>query len=79
MSINHVGLEPDSGPINTLQYTGPSFGELDDTLQDTFNNWIEERGIDDVLGDYLVQKLHDVEQEHYMNWLETTQSFISQE
>lgn len=79
MSIDHVGLVPNSGQISTSEYTGPVFGELDDTLQDTFNKWIEERGIDDVLGDYLVQKLHDVEQEHYMDWLVTTQSFISHE
>ena len=56
-----------------------AFGELDETLQDTFNNWIEERGIDDVLGDYLVQKIHDIEQQHYQEWLEKTQAFVDQE
>eukprot|EP00210_Caulerpa_lentillifera_P002750 g2629.t1 len=80
MSLIHVGLELVSTPKTVSpQYSGPAFNELDETLQDTFNNWMEERGIDDVLGDYLVQKLHDIEQKHYMKWLESTQRFISHE
>lgn len=79
MSINHAGLESVKEPAGTSDYTGPAFGELDETLQDTFNNWAEERGIDDALGDYLVQKIHDIEQTNYQAWLENTQTFIAKE
>lgn len=52
---------------------------MDESLQDTLTCWAEERGIDDNLGDYLVQKVHDIEEQHYVKWLTGMQEFVSKQ
>lgn len=58
-------------------YTGPEFEELDDTLQQAFADYLEERGITAEFGLYLMELLHDKLEVEYMNWLQRARDFVS--
>ncbi|KAF8072894.1 hypothetical protein HT031_000554 [Scenedesmus sp. PABB004] len=57
-------------------YTGPLFTELDDTLQQAFADYLEERGVNAELGAYLVELVHDKLEVEYMSWLTRVQAFV---
>lgn len=57
-------------------YTGPLFTELDDTLQQAFTDYLEERGINADFGAYLVELVHDKLEVEYMGWLRRVQDFV---
>lgn len=84
--INHVslseapgaeGAEDDAEEDGFAPYTGPVFGELDDTLQQAFVDYLEERGINGGFGAYLIELVHDKLEVEYMNWLQRARDFIS--
>jgi hypothetical protein len=77
--ITHVSLN-DSGADDEeefMPYTGPVFTELDDTLQQAFTDYLEERGITAEFGNYLIELVHDKLEVEYMSWLTRVQDFIS--
>lgn len=74
VSLNDTGEENDETP---MPYTGPLFTELDDTLQQAFTDYLEERGINADFGAYLVELVHDKLEVEYMNWLTRVQDFIA--
>jgi hypothetical protein len=83
VTIRHVSLsdaeeaEEDEGELEYPSYTGPVFDELDDTLQQAFADYLEERGITDKFGVYLVELVHDKLQVEYMNWLQRARDFVN--
>jgi hypothetical protein len=83
VAINHVSLSdaPEAEDEDDLgdfaPYTGPVFGELDDTLQSAFRDYLEERGINGEFGSYLMELVHDKLEVEYMNWLQRAREFIS--
>jgi len=58
-------------------YSGPVFDELDEELQDAFRAYLEARGVDEDLGEYLRWLLVDKEQREYTAWLEGVRGFVS--
>lgn len=58
------------------RYTGPVFADLDEDLVETFHSFIEERGFDaplaEFISDYVVRK----EQDEYVSWLGNVESFL---
>lgn len=58
-------------------YAGPAFDELDDTLQQAFADYLEERGITADFGVYLMELVHDKLEVEYMNWLRHAREFVS--
>lgn len=79
LDIMHVALEEegDDEDIDDAFYTGPDFEELDESLQDSFLSFLEERGITAELGEWLMHLVHDKEQREYMYWLEKVKHFVS--
>eukprot|EP00890_Picochlorum_soloecismus_P002961 jgi/Picsp_1/3666/NSC_06503-R1_protein len=79
LDIIHVALEEegDDEDIDDAFYTGPDFEELDESLQDSFLSFLEERGITAELGEWLMHLVHDKEQREYMYWLEKVKHFVS--
>jgi len=58
------------------QYTGPAFSDLDDTLQQAFLDYLEERGVTAELGQYLRQLIADKAAVEYQNWLQRVRDFM---
>jgi hypothetical protein len=83
--ISHVSLNDSAagGPDDEdeeddlMPYTGPLFTELDDTLQQAFSDYLEERGITSDFGAYLVELVHDKLEVEYMAWLTRVQDFVA--
>ena len=57
-------------------YPGPHFEDLDKGVQDAFLSFLEERGINAALADYIVEKRIDKEQKEYTSWLEKVADFL---
>lgn len=58
-------------------FGGPVFGELDEGLQETFHQYLEERGFDDALSDFIVNYIEFKEQKEYMRWLDNVSKFVA--
>ena len=54
------------------------FAELDEKVQDQFNNYLAERGVTNELGTYLLVMTEDKEQREYMRWLNNVTAFVKQ-
>ncbi|CAA3030605.1 Mitochondrial acidic MAM33 [Olea europaea subsp. europaea] len=62
--------------IKIQPYTGPGFKELDDELQDSLYDFLEARGINDELAEYLHQYMKNKDKTEYIRWMETLKSFV---
>lgn len=58
-------------------YGGPVFAELDETLQDRFHQFLEERGFDSALADFIPNYIEHKEQKEYMRWLDSVAKFVA--
>lgn len=52
------------------------FRELDDELQDSLYDFLEARGINDELAEYLHQYMKNKDKTEYIRWMETLKSFV---
>lgn len=59
------------------RYTGPVFDELDDTLQQAFIDYLEERGVTAELGEFLRLYALDKMAVEYQGWLGKVRDFVS--
>ncbi|KAL3835490.1 hypothetical protein ACJIZ3_010226 [Penstemon smallii] len=57
-------------------YMGPPFKELDDELQNSLYDFLEERGIDDELAEFLHRCMKNKDKTEYLYWMENLKSFI---
>jgi len=53
------------------------YSELDEQMQKAFVDYLEERGIDAELGDYLLQAADSKEQKEYLQWLKGVKGFLT--
>lgn len=79
VSLNDIAAEEGEEEGSFAPYTGPMFEELDDTLQQAFIDYLEERGINSDFGYYLMELVHDKLEVEYMNWLTRVQGFVANE
>ena len=68
----HMRCAPSDGPTPTCR----CMRELDESLTKAFEEYLRERGVDEALGAYLVEAVHDKEQREYQAWLERVQTFL---
>ena len=52
------------------------YEELDESLTKAFEDFLRERGVDEALGAFLVEAVHDKEQREYQAWLGRVQTFL---
>ncbi|GBF94049.1 hypothetical protein Rsub_07317 [Raphidocelis subcapitata] len=74
--VTHVELDDAGEAANFAPYTGPVFDELDETLQQAFVDYLDERGVTPEFGSYLVELVADKLEVEYMNWLGRVRSFL---
>ncbi len=58
-------------------YIGPQFAELDEGLQNLFERYLEERGVDSALANFLPDYVEYKEQKEYTKWLQNMKAFVS--
>ncbi|ORC90974.1 putative p22 protein precursor [Trypanosoma theileri] len=61
----------------SLLYSGPDVRELDDGLVDAFVSYLEDRGVDDELGEFVEAYAVWAEQAEYEAWLSGIHKFVS--
>jgi len=62
---------------STTAYNGPDFEDLDDKVQESFDEYLGEMGVNDELCDFIDATAADKEQEEYILWLQTAKKFVS--
>eukprot|EP00928_Gymnodinium_smaydae_P055595 TRINITY_DN390_c0_g2_i2.p1 TRINITY_DN390_c0_g2~~TRINITY_DN390_c0_g2_i2.p1 ORF type:complete len:264 (-),score=79.17 TRINITY_DN390_c0_g2_i2:92-787(-) len=58
-------------------YNGPEFEDLDDKLQESFDEYLAELGMSSEVCDFIDAMAVDKEQREYVNWLKGVQKFMS--
>lgn len=58
-------------------YIGPQFAELDEGLQNLFERYLEERGVNSALANFLPDYVEYKEQKEYTQWLQNMKTFVS--
>ncbi len=58
-------------------YGGPVFQELDEGLQENFSVFLEERGFNDALAEFIPAYIEYKEQNEYMRWLKNVEEFVA--
>ncbi|CAK0813798.1 unnamed protein product [Prorocentrum cordatum] len=57
-------------------YNGPEFEDLDDKLQEAFDEYLAELGMSSEVCDFVDQMAVDKEQREYCRWLQTAKKFL---
>ncbi|CEG79525.1 hypothetical protein RMATCC62417_13979 [Rhizopus microsporus] len=58
-------------------YIGPQFSELDENLQQLYERYLEERGINSALANFLPDYIEYKEQKEYIQWLDNMKKFVA--
>jgi len=59
-------------------YNGPDFEDIDDKLQEAFDEYLAEVGMNNEVCDFIDAMALDKEQREYIRWLKLTQKFLSE-
>lgn len=57
-------------------YQGPPFHNLDENVQSSFEQYLETRGIDSDLADFIIEYASHRENKEYVNWLKKFKTFV---
>lgn len=77
LDIQKIMFEKKGGNQDMTDYLGPMYEELEEELKGSWESYLEERGINAPMGDYLLQLAHDKEQREYMSWLQKVKTFVA--
>ena len=79
IKIQNVNFVPSGKSAEDVDlYGGPAFNNLDDSLQESFLKYLNERGINDDFCYFILGYSRAKEQKEYLNWLKTVKSFVDQ-
>ncbi|KMT01072.1 hypothetical protein BVRB_9g223270 [Beta vulgaris subsp. vulgaris] len=76
IAISKLFVRPQAKVPHQPPYTGPKFKELDDELQDSLYEFLEERGIDDSLCAYLHKYVNHKEKAEYIRWMNSVKAVM---
>lgn len=62
--------------INKLQYQGPRFLDLDESVQTGFENYLDAKGINEDLAEFIMAYSEFKEESEYRNWLSDLTKFV---
>lgn len=62
--------------IDKFQYQGPRFSDLDESLQVAFEEYLDERGINEELAEFIISYSEVKEEKEYRNWLGEVNNFL---
>jgi complement component 1 Q subcomponent-binding protein len=61
---------------NVSSYNGPDFEDIDDKLQEAFDEYLAEVGMNNEVCDFIDAMALDKEQREYIRWLQISQKFL---
>ncbi|CAE8657421.1 unnamed protein product [Polarella glacialis] len=61
---------------STTAYNGPEFEDLDDKVQEAFDEYLAEMGVSGEICDFVDAMASDKEQREYVRWLSLTKKFL---
>ena len=61
---------------SSASYPGPNYDELDEAVQEEFHRYLEARGVDHVLANYIAELHVHKEQELYTDWISKVRGFV---
>ncbi|XP_043698947.1 uncharacterized protein At2g39795, mitochondrial-like [Telopea speciosissima] len=64
------------GGMPARPYAGPDFKDLDDELQNAYQEFLEERGVNDELAVFLHEYMVNKDKTEFMRWLGNVKSYI---
>ena len=71
-----LDAEEDDADLLAATYPGPNYDELDETVQEEFHRYLEARGVDHVLANYVAELHVHKEQTLYVDWISKVQGFV---
>ncbi|KAL5698852.1 hypothetical protein ACHQM5_029833 [Ranunculus cassubicifolius] len=74
MEVQKICFVRPNGPGNV--YMGPDFKDLDDELQKSLMEFLEERGVDDDLAAFLHEYMHNKDRIELIRWMGKVKSFV---
>eukprot|EP00611_Tribonema_gayanum_P018024 TRINITY_DN31078_c0_g1_i1.p1 TRINITY_DN31078_c0_g1~~TRINITY_DN31078_c0_g1_i1.p1 ORF type:complete len:261 (+),score=62.90 TRINITY_DN31078_c0_g1_i1:34-783(+) len=77
VTYNPAGSPPPADEASDIVYRGPMFEELDSSVQEAFHTYLEERGIDKGLAEFVCRYADEKEQKEYVRWLSNVNRFVS--
>lgn len=75
ITVDRVAIM-EAEPSYQLTYEGPGFERMKENLQGAFQEFLQERGIDDNLSNYLYEYMINKSKKEYLNWLQRLQFFV---
>ncbi|KAI0504759.1 hypothetical protein KFK09_015712 [Dendrobium nobile] len=57
-------------------FMGPNFKELDDELQDAIRSYLEERGVNDDLAEFLHEYMANKDKLEFIRWMRNVESYV---
>ncbi|KAG0466938.1 hypothetical protein HPP92_017941 [Vanilla planifolia] len=63
----HAALRP---------YMGPNFKELDDELQEAIRSYLEERGVNDDLAEFLHEYMVNKDKVEFIRWMKNVEAYV---
>ncbi|EXB36722.1 Uncharacterized protein L484_016973 [Morus notabilis] len=76
ITIDSLSIEQPDDSLEGLSYEGPEFNDLDENLQKAFHNYLEVRGIEQNITNFLHQYMIAKDSKEYMNWLKNLKDFV---
>lgn len=62
--------------VDKFKYQGPRFSDLDESLQTSFESYLESKGIDEELADFIISYSEFKEEKEYRVWLKSLAGFL---
>ena len=63
--------------VDKFRYQGPRFSDLDESVQTAFENYLQSKGVNDELAEFIISFSEYKEEKEYRNWLTTLANFLS--
>lgn len=63
--------------IDKFRYQGPRFSDLDESVQTGFETYLQSKGIDDELAEFIISFSEFKEEKEYRNWLGDLTKFLN--
>lgn len=77
ITVDRVAImEAEPSTYQLTYYGGPGFEHMKENLQEAFQEFLQERGIDDNLSNFLYEYMINKSKKEYLNWLRSLQSFV---
>ncbi|ODQ49421.1 hypothetical protein PICMEDRAFT_9892 [Pichia membranifaciens NRRL Y-2026] len=68
---------PEASAVRDLKYSGPEFNNLAEELQEAINQYLNSRGIDNALADFILAYSGVKENNEYLDWLDSLKKFTA--